>query len=216
MKSSDFIRLATFTTAMSLATTALSYNSRIDMLVSQPDGLHKAALASGGTYRAGGLSPPKFLIPDLKNLVADSPTIVVASVSNATAVLEDEGRSIRTTYRLNILQIIKGEIANTDLVEMPGGTYTFSDGSVVNQIEPIWKALRTGTTYILFLKRWDVQPNEFRVVGAGQGVYEIGFDGQHLTSYTYLQNDPLSDEVSAGKAAFLGKVMSIVTATKGS
>jgi hypothetical protein len=214
MKSHEFIRLATMTASLSWATDALPYNSRIDMLVLQPDGLHKAALASGGTYQAGGLSPPKYLIPDLNQLVSGSPTIVVASVSNATAELLDDGRYIRTNYQLNIIQIIKGDFAKTDLLEMPGGTYTFSDGSAVNQIEPVWKALRKGTTYILFLTRWADRPDHFHVVGAGQGIFEIAFDGEHLISYTYLKNEPLRDDVSAGKAAFLEKVESIVTANK--
>jgi hypothetical protein len=215
MKSSEFIRLATAAAAMSFATAAFSYNSRIDMLVTQPDGLHKAALASGGTYQAGGLSPPKYLIPDLNNLVADSSTIVVASVRNATAILKDDGRFISTNYQLEILETIKGDFASAaDLLEMPGGTYKFSDGSVVIQVEPVWKALQAGTTYILFLKRWDDQPDHFRVVGAGQGIYEITFDREHLISHTHLENDPLSDDVSLGKAGFLEKVKSIVANKK--
>ena len=215
MKSYEFIRLATVAAAaMSLATAALSYDPSIDKLVSQPDGLHKAAVASGGTYQAGGGSPPKYRMFDLNQLVADSPTIVVASVSNATAELVDDGRYIRTNYQLSIVQTIKGDFAKAILLEMPGGTYTFSDGSVINWIEPVWKSLRTGATYILFLTRWEDQPDHFRVVSASQGIVEITSDGQRLISHTYVPNDFLIDEASAGKTAFLQKVKSIVAASK--
>jgi hypothetical protein len=213
MKSFEFIRLTTIAAAMSVATAALAHDPNIDRLVLQPDGLHKAALASGGTYQAGGRSPPKYRMDDLNSLVAASPTIVVASVSDAIAELQDNGRFLRTNCQLNIVEIIKGNFAKTDLLEMPGGTYTFSDGAVVNWMEPVWTALRPGTTYVLFLHRWEDEPDHFRVVSAGQGIFEITSDGQHLVSHTYVPGDPLSDDASAGREAFLKKVRSIVVAT---
>ena|SRR5271168_2796559 len=213
LRSEHAIRVATVAAAMSLANAALSSDRSLDRLVSQPDGLHKAALASGGSYQAGGRSPPKYRMNSLKDLVVNSPTIVVASVSSATAMLVDNGRYVRTNHELNIIETIKGNFAKTDLLEMPGGTYTFSDGAVVNWMEPVWKSLRTGTTYILFLHRWEDEPDHFRVVSAGQGIFEVTSDGQHLVSHTYIPNDPLSDEASAGREAFVQKVRSIVVAT---
>ena len=216
MKSHKFIKLATVVAALSLATTAFSRDRDIDMLALQPDGYHKAALASGGTYQVGGRSPPKYIMADLKQLADASSTIVIASVSNATPELLDEGRYIRTNYELHITGLIKGDMAATDVIEIPGGSYKFSDGSVANQVETAWKALQTGKTYILFLTRWPDRPTVFRLTSAAQGIFEVAFDGQHLLSHTYIQDDPLSDEASAGKAAFLEKVKSIVTATNGS
>jgi hypothetical protein len=211
MKSYEFIRLATVATALSLATTGFSRDRSIDILAQQPDGLHKAALASGGTYEAGAfLSPPKSIAADLNQLVAGSSTIVVASVRSAAPQLLDDGRSIRTNYQLNVAEVIKGNIATTDLLEMPGGSYKFSDGSVVNQIETAWKTLQTGKSYILFLTRWPNRPTVFRLTSAAQGIFEVAFDNQHLISYSYVQNDSLRDEASLGKAAFLEKVKSIV------
>lgn len=212
MKTYTFIALVTVG-VLSYANAALSYDFCTVDLALQPDGLHKAALASGGACQTGALSPPKYRMVDLKQLVAGSPTIVVATVTKATPVLKDDGRFIFTNYQLDIIQTIKGDIAKTDMVEIIGGTYTFSDGSVVNWIEDVWKALRINTTYILFIKRWEDQPNLFRVVSAGQGIFEITSDSQRLVSYTYLQNDPLKDEAVAGKAAFLRKVQSIVADT---
>jgi len=210
MKSHELIRLATVVTALSLAATASSRDRNIDMLARQPDGYHKAALASGGIYEAGAYySPPKSRVADLNELIAGSSTIVIASVSDATAKLQDEGRFIRTIYQLNITDVIKGNIAPTDVLEIPGGSYKFSDGSVANQVETAWKALETGKTYILFLARWPDRPTVFRLTSAAQGIFEIASDGQHLISDSYIPNDPLSDEASAGKAAFLEKVNSI-------
>jgi hypothetical protein len=214
MKSRKFIELAALAAAMSLTTVALAANADLLTLSLQPDGLHKAALANGGFFQTGGDSPPKFFIPDLNHLVADSSTIVVATVSKATATLEDQGRYIRTNCQLNVTQAIKGNFAQTSFVEMPGGKYTFSDGSVANQVEPVWKALRPGPTYILFLASSNAEPGAYRVVGASQGVFEIGLDGQHLISYTYLRNDPLSDQVAAGRTAFLQDVESIVNSPR--
>jgi hypothetical protein len=58
-------------------------------------------------------------------------------------------------------------------------------------------------------------PNQFRVVSAGQGVFEITSDGAHLISYIYLPYpyDPLIDEAKEGKDACLKKVRSKVVAT---
>jgi len=215
MKLNVVVRLATAAAAMSFATISLSSDLDVNMLQRQPDGLHKAALASGGTYRTGGGSPPKYRMSDLNQLVTDSPTIIVATVTNATAVLKEEGRFLFTNYQLNVIETIKGNFAKTDELEMKGGTYTFSDGSIVNWVEPAWKSLRTGTTYILFLHRWEDVPNQFRVVSAGQGIFEITSDGEHLISYAYIPYpyDPLLDDASAGREAFLKKVRSIVVAT---
>jgi hypothetical protein len=210
-----FIDLTALAAAMSFATISLSSDLDINMLQRQPDGLHKAALASGGTYRTGGGSPPKYRMSDLNQLVTDSPTIIVATVANATAVLKDDGRFLFTNYQLNVIETIKGNFAKADELEMMGGTYTFSDGAIVNWVEPAWKSLRTGTTYILFLHRWEDVPNQFRVVSAGQGIFEITSDGEHLISYTYIPYpyDPLIDEAKESKDAFLKKVRSIVVAT---
>jgi hypothetical protein len=215
MKSYCFINLTALAAAMSFATVSLSSDLNINMLQRQPDGLHKAALASGGTYRTGGGSPPKYRMSDLNQLVTDSPTIIVATVANANAVLKDDGRFLFTNYQLNVIETIKGNFAKTDELEMMGGTYTFSDGSIVNWFEPAWKSLRTDTTYILFLHRWEDVPNQFRVVSAGQGIFEITSDGEHLISYTYIPYpyDPLIDDARAGREAFLKKVRSIAVAT---
>jgi hypothetical protein len=215
MKFYCFIKLTALVAAMSFATISLSSDLDINMLQQQPDGLHKAALASGGTYRTGGGSPPKYRMSDLNQLVTDSPTIIVATVTNATAVLKDDGRFLFTNYQLNVIETIKGNFAKTDELEMMGGTYKFSDGSIVNWVEPAWKSLRTGTTYILFLHRWEDVPNQFRVVSAGQGIFEITSDGEHLISYTYIPYpyDTLIDDASAGRESFLKKVRSIAVAT---
>jgi hypothetical protein len=200
MKFHYFINLTALAAAMGFATISLSSDPDISMLQRQPDGLHKAALASGGTYRTAGGAPPKYRMSDLNQLVTDSPNIVVATVANATAVLKDDGRFLFTNYQLNVIETIKGNFTEADELEVMGGTYTFSDGSVVNWVEPAWKSLRTGTTYILFLHRWEDVPNQFRVVSAGQGIFEITSDGEHLISYTYIP--------------FMKNVRSIVSATK--
>jgi hypothetical protein len=217
MKIHYFINLTTLGIALGFARISLSSDLDINILQQQPDGLHKAALASGGTYRTGGGSPPKYRMSDLNQLVTDSPTIVVATVANATAVLKDDGRFLFTNYRLNVTETIKGNFTKADELEMMGGTYTFSDGAVVNWVEPAWKTLRTGTAYILFLHRWEDVPDQFRVVSAGQGIFEITSDGEHLISYTYIPYpyDPLIDEAKKGKDAFLKNVRSIVSVDHG-
>ena len=216
MKVYKFIWLSAVVLNMSFAAVALSFDSSVDKLVEQPDGLHKAALASGGTYHAGGRTPPKYRMNSLEALVRASPTVVVAAVSNATPELQDQGRFLRTNCKLRIIETIKGDFVPTDFLEMPGGTYTFSDGSVVDWVEPVWKTLRTGGTYVLFLRRWQDEPDHFHVVSAGQGIFEISPDREHLISYTYIPYpyDSLIDEANAGTDAFLNKVRSFVTATK--
>ena len=100
MKFHCFINLTALVAAMSFATISLSSDLDINLLQRQPDGLHKAALASGGTYRTGGGSPPKSRVSDLNQLVTGSPTVVVATVTNATAALKDDGRFLFTNYHI--------------------------------------------------------------------------------------------------------------------
>jgi hypothetical protein len=139
MKSRALIKPATVVAALGLSSVVLAATCQSLFTLSlQPDGLHKAALANGGFYRTGGISPPKYYMPDLNTLVADSSTIVVATVSKVTAMLEDESRSIKTDYQLDVVQTIKGNIAQTSVVDIPGGKYTFSDDSVAEQFEPVW------------------------------------------------------------------------------
>jgi hypothetical protein len=206
-----YVKVFYVLSTLSFAVAALARDVKIDMLAAQPDGLHKAAIASGGTYLASGGSPPKFKMMDLNQLVADSTTIVVASVQSAKSELSDEGRQIKTRYTLNVIQTVKGDSGNTELLTMRGGTYAFPDGTVVSQVEPASKELRVGITYILFLKHLPNDRGTLRVVSPGQGVFEVASDGQHLISYTYVQNDPLSDEADSGKLAFLKKVQAIVS-----
>ena len=126
MKAYELIWLATVAAAMIFVTAAFSSDSSINMLVRQLDGLHKAALASGGAYQTGRGSAAKYRMNSLNDLVAGSPTIVVASVRSATPVLKDNGRFLFTNYQLNVIEPIKGDFANTDVLEMMGATYTFS------------------------------------------------------------------------------------------
>jgi hypothetical protein len=215
MKSYELFSLVAVSAASVFVATALSQDTasqRVNLatLSRQQDGLHKAALANGGTYQSGPDAPPKYRMADLKQLVADSPVIVVAEVSKATPALIHDGRDIVTNYTFNVIQSIKGTAGTSSVLTMPGGTYKFSDGSVVIENEPVWKSLKTSTAYILFLKQASDNPRAFRSVSAGQGVFEITSDGRHLVSHTYVQNDPLIDEASAGEAAFLAKVKAIM------
>jgi hypothetical protein len=54
-----------------------------------------------------------------------------------------------------------------------------------------------------------------RLTSAGQGIFEITSDGEHLISYSYIPHpyDPLIDEASAVREAFVKKVRSIAVAT---
>jgi hypothetical protein len=57
MKVYKFIQLAAVAAALNLTTPALSRDRDIGKLALQPNGYHKAALASGGTYQVSGRSP---------------------------------------------------------------------------------------------------------------------------------------------------------------
>jgi hypothetical protein len=147
---------------------------------------------------------------DLKQLTDVSSIIVVASVSDAFPELLDEGRYVLTEYKLQVIEVIKGNMPETDSLDIPGGSYKFSDGSVVNQVEDAWKAIQVGKTYILFLSRWPDRPAKLQVSSAAQGIFEVAFGTWSLISYTYIQNDPIRDEARLGKAAFLEKVKAMV------
>lgn len=184
-------------------------------LARQPDGLHKAALANGGTFESGGGDPPKGIY-DLPSLAVMSTIIVSAKVLKSESILVNEGRDIETLSTLQITQIFKGQSSEQLLhLSMRGGAYTFPDGSKATQTEDIERPLVENVEYILFLERAQDRPNlYYPTAWTGQDVFEVARDGSHLFSHTYLRKDPLRDEAKAGREAFVQRLQKLIASQR--
>jgi hypothetical protein len=182
-------------------------------LLHLPDGLHKAALANGGTFDTGPDSPPISRAAGLPDLVSSSTLIVSAKVQSSESKLIDEGRDIATIYSLQIARTFKGENSGQVSLAVKGGTYTFPDGSKAMHTEDLCRPLVQDVEYILFLVRYP-DPSDLNLyyeAGRCESVFEVARDGHHLYSHTYMNEDHLRGEAKAGKQAFVQRLQSIIS-----
>jgi len=121
--------------------------------IAEYQGLHKAARYNGGTFgydismfspHAGGRAR------SLQQLVEHSPLIIVGTIQ-AGEPQEHPSAFIDTLYSVRVSETVKGDVRSVVNVRVPGGRLTFPDGTVAEIRTPGF-ALRTGDTYVLFLR----------------------------------------------------------------
>lgn len=109
---------------------------------------------------------------DLDNLVAGNSTIVLATVSGASAYPGAGTKFILTDFRLTTQQVLKGSVAGTFSITMMGGTV----GDYTTLI-PGGALLVPGRTYLLFLRTEALPGTRGGVTTVAehtQGVFDIG------------------------------------------
>jgi hypothetical protein len=101
------------------------------------------------SFERGGTDSPKWTIPDLSSLAAKGTVIVSAKILKSQPVLFDEGRQIETIYTLQVGHCFKGASTQPINLALPGGSYTFPDGSKATQTEYLYRPLVQNVEYIL-------------------------------------------------------------------
>ncbi|HEV2618687.1 MAG TPA: hypothetical protein VGU23_01990 [Acidobacteriaceae bacterium] len=181
-------------------------------LLQLPDGLHKAALASGGIFETSAAGPPIDIAGGLADLVSGSQLIVAARILSSESILAEEGRDIDTVHTMQVTRTFKGGNPGPISLAVPGGAYTFPDGSKAIEEDTLCKPLVKGAEYILFLTPGTDRPTLHLYYPASrcQAIFEVGRDGHHLYSHTYFKEDPLRTEARVGKEAFIRQLQKIV------
>lgn len=72
--------------------------------------------------------------------------------------------------------MVKGHIDETKpiVISLPGGHFTFEDGSTVEVSTPNFKRMMNGTRYLLFLNAYR---DLYVPTGGSQGIFELKSDG---------------------------------------
>ena len=128
--------------------------------------------------------------PSLAKMVATSESIVVATTDSNKSRLSEDGKVIRTFYRVRVEEVLKGHLqpGGNITVSLPGGKAGFPDGSTA-EVQTLWfKKMVNHKRYLLFLRG---RPNAdtFTTTGGPQGVFEVPADGSGLVSHSGLSND---------------------------
>ena len=128
--------------------------------------------------------------PSLTKMVATSEAIVVATTDSNVCRLSEDGKVIRTLYRVHVEDVLKGHLqpGGNITVSLPGGKVGFPDGSTA-EVQTMWfKKMVNHKRYLLFLTG---KPNAvtFNTTGGPQGVFEVPADGTGLVSHSGLNND---------------------------
>jgi hypothetical protein len=186
---------------------------RLVKLARLPDGLHKAALANGGTYVKLGSDSPWNMAGSLDDLVSDSSTIVIGQVIGERAVLVNDGRAIRTEYTFRLASVLKGAGTNSEtrIVVLPGGTYRFDDGTSATIDEFSVPRLLVRHTYMIFGSPLDASPRTIAPSYSDQGVFELGSDGKTVTPHTIRPGDTMRRLSNSSQAQLISDVQSSIT-----
>jgi hypothetical protein len=151
-------------------------------VLSQPNGLYKAARLNGGVFVLRSDNHGFVVFDDLSRMAESSDAIIVASPLSRKVKLVNEGREVATLYELAVKEIVQGRrnLGRKVKLWIPGGSITFQDGTQVALYAPMYKELTIGGRYILYLQKVkvaDAPPGTFFPTGGPQGIFEI--DSNH-------------------------------------
>lgn len=158
----------------------------------QPDGLHRAALTNGGTYVTQGDGPPWAEPASITDLVNSSEFVLIAKITDQQTHPINDGRGIATSYKFGIASILKGSLANPSRysIDLPGGTYVYSDQSVATVEAPDFPRLRVGRTYLIFCSPSLDSPLALEPFQT-QGIFELSEDGVTVHNNSTAPGDAL-------------------------
>lgn len=154
-----------------------------DSVVQNGGTLHDAAIAAGGKYRTLDVDGDGWVdYGTLKSLARDSDLIVVGTPIENVCDLSNDGKAIRTYYKVRVEDSFRGGHKSGELITvvLPGGMYTWPDGATVKISTPRFKRMVNGNRYLLYLagrqnKKRDA-PDYF-ATGGSQGLFELKNDG---------------------------------------
>ena len=140
---------------------------------------------------------------DIKSILRSSSVVLLGTPTENRCALTDDARDLRTVYTFTIERAFKGKMQSGETIQvaLPGGRYTFPDGSTAQINTPNYKRMLNGHRYLLFLSGI---PSEhwFSPTGGSQGIFEFREDNK-VQPYSHLgfkqlkdyRQDDLLDEV---------------------
>lgn len=160
---------------------AQSERRKGDDVLNKPTGtIRQAAIEAGGNYITTERNLDGWVeYQNLKSILRDSELVVVGSATENICRISPDQRSVRTVYQFSVETIIKGRIDRTKpiIISLPGGRFTFEDGSTVEVSTPDFKRMVNGTRYLVFLK---TNGESYFPTGGSQGIFELKSDGTVL------------------------------------
>lgn len=171
-------------------------NIQLMRLSRQPDGLHKAALANGGTYVVYGSEEKWIAAVSVANLVRECKIAAVVKITSQEIRLTGDGRGIGTFYKFDLESVLKGALERPHLYSIvrPGGTYVFSDNSIASAVSLNSPRLHIGGTYLVFVSPSSDSPENLWPTFDSQGIFELLGDGVTVHNYSMTQGDHLREK----------------------
>lgn len=181
----------------------------INALAQKPDGLHLAAVASGGSYLDDGTESPKGLEPSLEHAISKSPLILIGTVTAKKPVLTFDGRSIQTLYTLKIVSVLRGNAQSSVIYAVPGGTIRYPDGTKAEVRIKDFTSLVNGHCYLILAQPDEDNPGIYGPSVWDESTFELDDDG-HSMSLASRTGSRVGREGFIGVKALVDKVRSII------
>jgi hypothetical protein len=192
-------------------------NIRLMRLSREEDGLHKAALANGGSYVLRIPGTRWNVAATVADLVSESKLIAIVNVSSEETRLINDGRGIGTFYKFSVISVLEGDATNlaSSMIELPGGTYVYDDRSIAAIDVERRPRMRVGHTYVIFLKPSATSSNILEPTFESQGIFEVSDDGATVRHYSMESGDTISGQYNGQpKEKLLSDVMNVLSKDK--
>lgn len=118
--------------------------------------------------------PRARVFADLADLTANSTAVIIGIPQENISNLSPDGRTITLDYKVRVEYVYRGRLQEGSIitVSLPGGMWSFEDGSVAEVRTPWFKKMQHGRAYALFLTPGS-RSGTFLTTGEAQGLFEI-------------------------------------------
>lgn len=212
------IATVVFAVASGIAISALALSQRRRMAPptassKDPRTLEEKAKRGGGKIVANLEFNKGAQQTSLAKMVATSASIVFATPDSNVCRLSDDGKVVRTFYRVRVDEVLKGQLqpGRSITVSLPGGKVGFPDGSTA-EVQTLWfRKMINHKRYLLFLTG---NPNaeSYVTTGGPQGVFEVPADGSGVVSHSGLSNDVMRQYGGKSVQSFVNEIKQVLAA----
>ncbi|MGD0292720.1 MAG: hypothetical protein ABSB30_02595 [Terracidiphilus sp.] len=153
----------------------------------------------------------------IADLVGESKLVAIIRITSEEARLIDDGRGIGTFYKFDVISVLKGAVANSDIdsIELPGGTYVYKDKSMAVIEVTKRPRLRVGYTYFVFCSPSSTSPQILEPSFESQGIFELSDDGVTVRHYSMEPGDQIRSQYNdEPEKQLLSDVMDVISKEK--
>ncbi len=168
-----------------------------DEVFSRGGSLHEVAQAAGGRYIDNWTNMAGWVeYLSLKKLARASELVLIGTPLENICKLSADGRYLFTSNQVRVEEGIKGQFKTGDTITvvLPGGKFTWDDGTTVQINTPDARKMVNGLRYVLYLLR-KPDTQEFAATGGPQGIFELSTDGK-VKAYAKPETHTLAKEMS--------------------